>query len=203
MFSELKKRKSNKINQKKYEAKTRIKQALNKMKNQFNKLDSFKQNYIEKAKKAYLEGDQSTYNLVKSGLKMCLSKQKFLNQMITHFELTLEISDMNSVVTEFMSGINELSNQLGAITNGVDVAKAQMSYERALANNASQYEALETFLIEANSSIEGMNDNLPQVSDKEIDELISNNASCKEEEIDKEIENRLNSFKERMDIKDE
>ena len=203
LFNDLKKKKEEKINQRNFESKMRIKQTLNQMRNQSTKLDTFKKSYIDKAKKACLEGDQSTYNLAKSGLKMCLSKQKYLNQMIAHFELSLEMSNMNNVVTEFMAGINELGKQLQIITGEVDMVKTQMIYEKALANNAYQYESLETFLSEANNSVDGLSNNLPQVSDDEIDKLISNTASDYEEEIDKEIDDRLRNLKERSGLKDE
>lgn len=203
LFNDLKKKKEEKINQRNFESKMRIKQTLNQMRNQSTKLDTFKKSYIDKAKKSCLEGDQSTYNLAKSGLKMCLSKQKYLNQMIAHFELSLEMSNMNNVVTEFMAGINELGKQLQIITGEVDMVKTQMIYEKALANNAYQYESLETFLSEANNSVDGLSNNLPQVSDDEIDKLISNTASDYEEEIDKEIDDRLRNLKERSGLKDE
>ena len=79
MFNSLKEKRKQKQHQQEFETRMKIKQTLNKMKNQSNGLDKFKMSYIEKAKKASLEGDQAAYNLAKSGLKICLSKQKFLS----------------------------------------------------------------------------------------------------------------------------
>ena len=199
MFNFIKKRKAEKLNQKNFETRMRVKQTLAKMKNQCNKLEEFKMNYINKAKKASLEGDQATYNLAKSGLKICLSKQRFLNQMVAQFELSLEVSDMNKVVTEFMSGINAIGEQMQVVTSGIDMSKAQIAYEKALANNASQYEALETFLSETNNSFDSLNEvNSTAVSDDEIDKLISNQAADQVEEIDHEIDCKINRLRERM-----
>ena len=198
MFEKWKNKKAEKIQQKNFEARMKIKQTLNKMKNQSSKLDSFKLSYIEKAKKASLEGDSTTYNLAKSGLKICLSKQRFLNQMITNFELSLEIADMNKVVAEFVGGVNTLGEQMQQVMSGVDMTNAKLAYDKALANNASQYEALETFLNETNNSFESMNDCIATVSDEEIDNLISNQAADQIGGIDDEIDTKISQLKEKI-----
>ena len=118
--------------------------------------------------------------------------------MIINFELSLEIADMNKLVTEFFSGINDISQQIQTVTGGLDMSKAQAAYEKALANNASQYEALESFLTETNNSFESMNDITTSVNDEEIDTLISNEAADQTENFDKEIDEKINKLKERM-----
>ena len=192
------KRKQEKLNQKKFETRMKIKQTLNRMKGQSNKLEAFKKSYIEKAKQASLTGDPTSYNLAKTGLKICLSKQKFLNQMIVNFELSLEIADMNKLVTEFFSGINSISEQIETVTGGLDMSKAQAAYEKALSNNASQYEALESFLNETNNSFESMNDMTTAVNDEEIDKLISNQAADQMENIDRDIDEKITRLRERI-----
>lgn len=192
------KRKQEKLNQKKFETRMKIKQTLNRMKGQSNKLEAFKKNYIEKAKQASLTGDPTSYNLAKTGLKICLSKQKFLNQMIVNFELSLEIADMNKLVTEFFAGINSISEQIETVTGGLDMSKAQAAYEKALSNNASQYEALESFLNETNNSFESMNDMTTAVNDEEIDKLISNQAADQMENIDRDIDEKITRLRERI-----
>ena len=192
------KRKQEKLNQKKFETRMKIKQTLNRMKGQSNKLETFKKSYIEKAKQASLTGDPTSYNLAKTGLKICLSKQKYLNQMIVNFELSLEIADMNKLVTEFFSGINSISEQIETVTGGLDMSKAQAAYEKALSNNASQYEALESFLNETNNSFESMNDMTTAVNDEEIDKLISNQAADQMENIDRDIDEKITRLRERI-----
>ena len=186
--------------QKQKEAQTRmhIKQTLNKMKNQSNKLDDFKRSYIEQAKKSALNGNKETYSLAKTGLKICLTKQKCLDQMIANFELSLQVADMNKIVTEFFSGINELSEQMSIVTGGVDMAKAQSAYEKALANNESQYEALDAFLSTAGESIEALNGSDTSVSDEEIDKLISVQAADGVEDMDKDIERKISHLREKI-----
>ena len=184
--------------QKEIQTRLHIKQALNKMKNQSNKFESFKQAYIENAKKAALTGNQETYNLAKTGLKICLSKQKCLDQMIANFELSLQVADMNKLVTDFFSGINLLSEQMQDVTCGLDMSKAQAAYEKALANNESQYDALDAFLTTTGESIEALNGSDTSVSDEEIDKLINIQAADQVDAIDHEIENKISQLRERI-----
>ena len=201
IFMSKKQREQRMLEQKRqHEVQTRIqiKQTLNKMKNQSSKLDDFKKSYIESAKKAALTGSSESYNLAKTGLKICLTKQKYLDQMITNFELSLQVADMNKVVTEFFSGINLLSEQMQDMTSGIDMSKAQLAYERALANNESQYDALSAFLTTAGETIESINGTDNSVTDEEIDKLISVQAADCVENIDREIDNKISQLREKI-----
>lgn len=184
--------------QKEVTTRLHIKQILNKMKNQSNKFESFKQTYIENAKKAALTGNKDGYKLAKTGLKICLTKQKCLDQMIANFELSLQVADMNKLVTEFFSGLTALSDQMQSVTCGVDMSKAQVAYEKALANNESQYDALDAFLTTTSESIEALNGSDSSVSDEEIDRLIDVQAADQVDSIDHEIENKISSLRERI-----
>ena len=78
------------------------------------------------------------------------------------------------------------------------MSKAQAAYEKALSNNASQYEALESFLNETNNSFESMNDMTTAVNDEEIDKLISNQAADQMENIDRDIDEKITRLRERI-----
>lgn len=186
------------------ETKMQIKSTLNKMKAQSMKLDSFKKDYIDKARKALTIGDQGAYNLSKSGLKICLSKQKFLDSMVMQFELTLQIADMNKIVGEFVNGMNNISEQIKNVTSNIDMTKAQAAYEKAIANNETQYEALNAFLATATDSIQTLDSVNSNISDDEINKLITRQAVDNESEIDDEIDRKINNLESEIskDIKE-
>ena len=184
--------------EKELQARINIKRTLGMMKKQESKLDVFKNDYIEKARKAALVGNNQTYQLAKTGLKLCITKQRFLDTMISNFEIAMQINDMNKVIGEFMNSINILSDQMKNITSSLDMTKAQAAYENALANNAGQYEALDAFLNNAVDSIENMDDVSGYVSDEEIDKLISNSAVDSESDLDKEIDARIQQIKSKI-----
>ena len=179
-------------------AKSKIRKTLNSMKNQLKKLEDFKKDYIEKAKQAALIGNEQTYKIAKSGLKICLSKQKFLESMIANFELAVQINDMNKIIGEFVHGVDILSSEMREITSTFDLTKAQMAYDDALLRNESQYSALDSFLETAANSIESLDGLSSNVSDEEIDKLISNQAVDSESAIDDEIKSKIDSIKEKM-----
>ena len=94
--------------------------------------------------------------------------------------------------------MNIIAEDLKGITSSIDIAKAQAAYEKALANNEGQYEALDAFLTEAESSIESFNGNDIEISDDELDKLINNQAVDSESAIDDEIDEKINSIRMKM-----
>ena len=184
--------------QRELQAKVRIKRTLNQMRNNSKKFEVIKKNYIEKARQATLVGNQQTYQLAKSGLKICLSKQRLLDSMICNFEVAMEINDMNKLIGEFVDGINIISKQMKNITSTVDMTKAQSAFDQAMVNNLSQYEALDAFLSSAVDSFESMDTVSDGVSDEEIDSLISNQVADAENEIDQEIDKKIGQVREKM-----
>ena len=179
-------------------ARMNVKRTLGMMKKSTAKLDTFKKEYIEKARLASAAGNKQTYQLAKSGLKLCLSKQRFLETMIANFEISLEIADMNQVIGDFVKGMNTISEQMKTVTSTVDMTKAQAAYEKALANNAGQYEALDAFLNTAADSIETMDGIEGTVSDSELDSLIQNKTIEEESAYDNEIESKLSEIQSRI-----
>jgi len=180
------------------QARINIKRTLGNMKKQLAKLDDFKKDYIAKAREASLVGNKQTYALAKNGLKLCLSKQKFLDCMIANFEISLQISDMNKIIGEFVNGMNEITEQMKSVTTTFDMSKAQEAYETALANNESQYEALEAFLATAADSLDSFSGAENNVTDDEIDKLISMQAVDSEETLDREIEDKITAIRDKM-----
>lgn len=184
--------------EKEIQAKIRIRKSLNSMKNQSVKLEGFKKDYIEKARKAALINNKPNYNLAKQGLKLCISKQRFLDSMIGNFEIALQMNEMNKVINQFITGMNTISDDMKGITSSIDISKAQEAYEKALANNEGQYEALDAFLQEAEASIESFAGNENDVSEDELDKLINTQAVDSETSIDEEIDQKINAIRQKM-----
>ena len=114
-----------KLKEKEISTKIRIRKTLNDMKLQSSKLDGFKKDYIEKARQAALINNKQTYNLAKQGLKLCLSKQRFLDSMVANFEIALQMNEMNKVINGFVSGMNLIADEMKGVTSTIDIAKAQ------------------------------------------------------------------------------
>lgn len=184
--------------EKEIQTKASIRRTLNNMKSQSAKLDTFKKDYIEKARKAVLINNKQNYNLAKQALRLCLSKQRFLDSMISNLEIALQVNEMNKIINEFVGGMNLISEEMKGITSSIDITKAQAAYEKALANNEGQYEALDAFLREAEGSIESFNGNDSDVSDDELNKLINNQAADSESELDDELDQKINALRQKM-----
>ena len=196
---ELKKRKELELQrQAELQARISIKKTLNEMRSQSKKLELFKKSYIEKARKAKSIGSDQTYQLAKSGLKISLSKQKFLDSMLVNFEIAMELNDMNRVIGQFVNGIKILSSEMKMLTTSFDMNQAQLAFDTAMANNLTQYEALDAFMSTAVNSFETMDSVGNGVTDDEIDALISNEVIDSESEVDQEIESKISQIKEKI-----
>lgn len=180
------------------QARIKVKRTLSSMKKQSEKLEAFKNEYIEKARQATLVGNKQTAHLAKAGLKLCLTKQKFLDSMIANFELSIQVGDMNKVIGEFVEGMNIISEQMKDVTSTFDMTKAQVAYEKALADNAGQYEALNAFLETAAESVDSIDSFADGISDEEIDKLITHQVLDTECSIDKEIEAKIQDVREKL-----
>ncbi len=186
--------------EKEIQAKINIKRTLSGMKTQSMKLERFKKDYIEKARKATLVGDAQTCKLAKSGLKICLSKQKVIDTMIANFEISMQLNDMNKIISDFVGGMNTISEQMKDITSSFDMVKAQTAYEKAIANNEGQYQALDAFLETASESIQAFDGIDSNISDDEIDTLINNGAADSEDDIDQEIDKKISDIQARLQV---
>ena len=184
--------------EKEVQTKIKIRKTLNGMKAQSAKLESFKKDYIDKARKAALINNKRNYNFAKQGLRLCLSKQRFLDSMVGNFEIALQMNEMNKVINGFVKGMNTIAEEMKGITTSIDIAKAQAAYERALENNEGQYEALDAFLKEAEASLESFNGSEGDVSEDELDKLINNQAVDSETELDDEIDNKIDAIRKQM-----
>jgi len=184
--------------QREMEAKIKVRRYLSNMKSQVSKIDGIKKNYIDKARKALLSGNNQSYQLAVGGLKSCLSRQRFLEGMLMNFEITMEMNDMNKLIGEFLEGMNIISKEMSNITTNVDFIKMQTDFENAMSGNIGQYEALESFISSAAANFESINFVGEDVTDDEIKNLISNKAIDSESSLDADIDKKLEEVREKI-----
>ena len=96
--------------------------------------------------------------------------------------------------------MNTISEQMKNITSSIDMVKAQTAYEKAMANNEGQYQALDAFLEMASETISSFDGIDSNISDDEIDSLITNGAVDSESDIDQEIDKKINDIQSELQI---
>jgi hypothetical protein len=200
-----KERKEMKANQIKRLKEIRVKASINRslldLKNQSKKLGEFKTNYIEKAREALRTNNQETYSLAKSGIKLALTKQKFLDSMVANFEIAMQLNDMNEVIHSFVKGIQLITNKFRTITTSIDLLKAQESFENAVFKSANQYEVLNNFLTIASDGLKSIDFSNQPINEDEIDNLITNQTLDVESQLDTEIKKKLEQIKDKIEAK--
>jgi hypothetical protein len=195
-------REENEKRQKEIRARMSIDKNLHSMQSQSAKLGEMKKDYINKARNATLTGNAQTLQLARSGLKLCLSKQKFLDSMITNMQIALQTADMNKIVGEFIKSVALVSDEIGSLDAEMDMSKASEAYEQALSKHESQMAALDTFLSTASESVNSISDINSNVTDKEIDDLIDVKAADAESSVDSEIDEKIAAMDKKIGSKE-
>ena len=171
------------------------KAALKKMSKAIDALDTYKTKYINCARKELALGNMSAYQMAKSSLKLCLTKQRFLESMVMTYEVALDTADMNRIVSSFVTGIDALSKQINRVTPMLDFQKAEAAFNNAMNKGAEQLEALNSFMDVASQSVENMDTSSDSISDKDVDLLINSAAADAEgEKISQDIDSKIASL---------
>lgn len=178
------------ITKKEIKKKMLIKQTINTMNKQIQKLEEQKRVYIEAGKQAKQKGLTSQYNLALSGLRMTISQQKRVYEMKLNFEITSQMKDMSAMTSEFLKGMGSLSKDMMKLTKEKDFLKVEKQFNEAMTSVEMQTEHMENFMDETESAFSSSysgteNDN------KELEGLIGNEAvsdNMTEQMIEKELE---------------
>ena len=163
------------------------KKTLDNMKKQNGKLESFKSEYINKARDAALRGDSAACDMAKLGLKRCLSKQRFVEQNISRFEMALQDLDMNKTVNEFAEAVMEMTEHMKSVNLNADLVEAQMALQNMMRQNHNTFEQMENVMSQSIDEFESGD----SVTDEEIDRLIRLEAINAESGDDAKINKQI------------
>lgn len=173
-----------------------IKQTINAMNKQIQKLEEQKKVYLDAGKQARQKGLTAQYNLALSGLKMTISQQKRVYEMKLNFEITSQMKDMSAMTANFLKGMSSLSKDMMKLTKEKDFLKVEKQFNEAMANVELQTEHMENFMDETESAFSA---GYPtsESEHKELEGLIGNEA-ISENMTEKMIEKELEELKGKM-----
>ncbi len=175
-----------------------IKQTMNAMNKQIDKLEEQKNVYIEAGKEAKKRGLQAQYNLALTGLKMTIEQQRRVYEMKLNFEITSQMKDMTVMTQEFLGGMSALSKDMLKLTNEKDFAKVQKQFTEAMTGAEMQAEQMQAFMDDTKSTFESGVTMSKKDSD-ELEKLLDNEAAMQTGVTDSEIEKELDELKKRME----
>ncbi len=173
-----------------------IKQTINTMNKQIQKLEDQKQTYITAGKEAHQRGLTAQYNLALSGLKMTIAQQKRVYEMKLNFEITSQMKDMAKMTSEFLKGMGSLSKDMVKLTKESDFKKVTKQFSEAMVNMEMQADQMENFMDETQSSFASVSTTSAEDS-KEIEAMMGA-SSVAEESLDDVIERELADLKKKM-----
>lgn len=184
------------VSKKEVKKKLLIKQTINAMNKQIQKLEEQKQVYIDAGKQAKQKGLTAQYNLAISGLRMTLAQQKRVYEMKLNFEITSQMKDMSMMTSEFLKGMGTLSKDMMKLTKEKDFLKVQKQFTEAMTSVEIQTENMESFMEDTQSAFATGYSGSAE-DNKEIENIISAEAGA-EDSTDEMIEKELESLKKRM-----
>lgn len=173
-----------------------IKQTINAMNKQIQKLEEQKKVYIEAGKQAKQKGLTAQYNLALSGLRMTIAQQRRVYEMKLNFEITSQMKDMSAMTSEFLKGMGSLSRDMMKLTREKDFLKVQKQFTEAMTGVEIQTERMEEFMDETESAFSSSYSG-SESDNAELDKLIGNEAVI-DNLTEQEIERELEELKKRM-----
>lgn len=173
-----------------------IKQTINAMNKQIQKLEEQKKVYIEAGKQAKQKGLTAQYNLALSGLRMTIAQQRRVYEMKLNFEITSQMKDMSAMTSEFLKGMGSLSRDMMKLTKEKDFLKVQKQFTEAMTGVEIQTERMEEFMDETESAFSSSYSG-SESDNAELDKLIGNEAVT-DNLTEQEIERELEELKKRM-----
>lgn len=184
------------VSKKEIKKKMLIKQTINNMNKQIQKLETQKQVYIDAGKQAKQKGLTAQYNLALAGLKTTIMQQKRVYEMKLNFEITSQMKDMSAMTAEFLQGMGSLSKDMMKLTKEKDFLKVEKQFNEAMVSVELQAEHMENFMEETQSAF-STNAMGSAEENSEIENLISNEAAS-DNITESMIEKELEELKKRM-----
>ena len=142
------------LSKKEIKKKMLVKQTINAMNKQIQKLEEQKQVYIDAGKQAKERGLAAQYNLALSGLKMTMAQQRRVYEMKLNFEITSQMKDMTMMTGEFLKGMGSLSKDMMKLSSDKEFLKVGKQFTAAMAEVETQSQLLDDFMDTTQSAFE-------------------------------------------------
>lgn len=177
-----------------------IKQTINSMNKQIQKLEEQKEVYLRAGKEAKERGLEAQYNLALSGLKMTMAQQKRVYEMKLNFEITSQMKDMTLMTTEFLKGMSSLSKDMVKLSKEKDFKKVERQFAEAMVAQEVQTMNLENFMDNTQAAFESGSSSMSSQADNEEIEKLMISEIGGEVDASASLENELEALKKQMGI---
>ena len=176
-----------------------IKQTINSMNKQIQKLEEQKKVYIAAGRQAKEQGLSAQYNLAMSGLKMTIAQQKRVYEMKLNFEITSQMKDMSMMTSEFLKGMGSLSKDMLKLAKEKEFKKVQKEFNEAMAASELQTEQLENFMDSTQSAFE-TNTTMSAEDTKALEKIVDIDLGVSETSETDLLEKELEALKKQQGL---
>ncbi len=165
-----------------------VKKTLATLKKYSDELETKKSNYLELAKKAKLQGIDSQYNLAVSGLKSCIIQKKKMDEMALNIEIMNQMKDLGRMQADFLDVMRGISKEMVKITKDMSFKETTKQFEDAMARTEATNMELEGLL---DSSSASFSSSVSGIDNKEIEQMINNEAKISEDASSEDIKRKI------------
>ena len=149
-----------------------VKQTINSMNKQLQKLEEQKQVYIDAARVAKEKDLPTQYELAMNGLKMTMIQERRVYEMKLNFEITAQLRDMSDMTAEFLKGMEAISKDMFKLSFDKEFFKVGRQFSKAVQENDKQSKVFEDMMKNAQVSFESGSSAISEDEEKELDKLV-------------------------------
>ena len=181
------------------EREMKLKAHLRSIERSIRQQEKFADDFIKNAQHAQRIGDQQQYQFIRGALKKTAVVKRMLERQLLAMKNAMLISQQAQASQQFAESMSVMSKQIAEVFSGLDLAKTQVDWERAMTQAGTIEERMELFLdsMETAGST-GASEPNAGVSDDEIDRMINADVVAQEraelsklDELESEIAKEL------------
>jgi hypothetical protein len=142
----------------------------------------FSEMFIKQAQQAKKIGDDQQYNFIRSNLKKTATIKRMLERQLVAINSALIVSKQASATQQFAGAMGEMSKQISAVFDDLDLTATQAQWEKAQ-QQATNMEERVGFFLDSMESSAGVTTGIAtdsSVADAEIDRMIEADVLAEE-----------------------
>ncbi len=173
----------------------KVRRTVAEIEQTIRKLETMKNEYMQKAVDAKTRGESASYSLAKSGLNATLTQEKRAKEMLLNIKITAELQKMGETNADFLSGMSTIAKSISKVNKQSDFVKLQKEIEKALSGMEEAQSSLDGFLLNTDAAFASISSAQGALTDADIDSLVDGKVSEKQLLMDEQIEKLVNNVK--------
>ena len=176
------------------ERKQEVEEVFKSLKYTEKMLQKRRDEYVEKAKNALKEGNQSQYNAYVALLKNAMFNLAQAQDMTTNFIIARDMREMQQISQRFARALNNVMKEVYKTSKSINVAVTQKNFMKAVGKQGDTAYALQTLLEENNVAFANSVNAISDISDMEVKALLEQEIRKDEADFDETLKKLEEEF---------